>query len=133
ELLLRGPQTEGELRTHASRMEPVDDLEQLRQALRPMVERKLIVMLGPEGRRGTLIAHGFHSPEELEALRGQARAAESAPPLPAGQATARTDMRMTVQAELQQARQDIADLQARLRQVEEAVAELRAALGEPGA
>ena len=35
ELLLRGPQTEGELRTRASRMEPIDDLDQLRQVLRP--------------------------------------------------------------------------------------------------
>ncbi|MCS7047613.1 MAG: YceH family protein, partial [Gemmataceae bacterium] len=65
ELLLRGPQTEGELRGRASRMEPIDDLEALRATLRPLAERRLIVYLGPEGRRGTLITHGFHPAEEL--------------------------------------------------------------------
>src|SRR4051812_34705828 len=38
ELLLRGPQTEGELRTRASRMEPVEDLELLRSVLRGLAE-----------------------------------------------------------------------------------------------
>jgi uncharacterized protein YceH (UPF0502 family) len=127
ELLLRSAQTEGELRTHASRMEPVDDLEQLRQALRPMVERKLIVMLGPEGRRGTLLAHGFHAPEEVEALRSHGRASEAAPATPsaASAASANAEQLAAVQAELQQARRAIADLQARMQQTEEAVQELR--------
>src|SRR5262245_47823564 len=69
ELLLRGAQTEGELRTRASRMEPIADLDALRQALRPMAERKLIVFLGEEGRRGTQITHGFHDQRELEAIK----------------------------------------------------------------
>src|SRR5262249_51541043 len=34
ELLLRGPQTEGELRGRASRMEPIEDLESLRAVLK---------------------------------------------------------------------------------------------------
>src|SRR5260370_23719262 len=76
ELLLRGAQTEGEVRSRASRMEPLDDLEQLRQALRPLMERKLVLLLGPEGRRGTLIAHGFYAPPELEVLRSLERAEE---------------------------------------------------------
>src|SRR5437899_1283614 len=59
ELLLRGPQSEGELRGRASRMEPIDDLETLRQKLRPLAERKFVVFLGPAGRRGTQIVHGF--------------------------------------------------------------------------
>src|SRR5205823_7331021 len=69
ELLLRGPQTEGELRTRASRMEPIDDLDALRRALRPLVERKLVVYLTPEDRRGAVLTHGFHDPRELERLR----------------------------------------------------------------
>jgi uncharacterized protein YceH (UPF0502 family) len=71
ELLLRGAQTEGELRTRASRMEPIADLDALRQALKPMAERKLIVFLGEEGRRGTQITHGFHDPRELEAIKAR--------------------------------------------------------------
>src|SRR6516164_5251251 len=50
ELLLRGPQTEGELRTRASRMEPINGLDTLRNELRPLVERKLVVFLTPEDR-----------------------------------------------------------------------------------
>ena len=58
ELLLRGPQTEGELRTRASRMEPIDDLDKLRDELRPLAERKLVVYLTPERSRGTMLTHG---------------------------------------------------------------------------
>lgn len=82
ELLLRGPQTEGELRGRASRMEPIADLETLRGVLRPLAERRLVVFLGPEGRRGSLITHGFHAPVELEALRSAAPVEVIAPIVP---------------------------------------------------
>ena len=63
ELLLRGPQTEGELRGRASRMEPIEDLESLRALLKPLAERRLVVYLTPQGRRGTVLTHGFHAPK----------------------------------------------------------------------
>ena len=69
ELLLRGAQTEGELRTRASRMEPIADLEALRSALKLLAARGLVVYLTPEGRRGTTVTHGLYSPPELERLR----------------------------------------------------------------
>src|SRR5439155_1892847 len=69
ELLLRGPQTEGELRGRASRMEPIEDLDSLRNTLKPLAERRLVIYLTPEGRRGTIVTHGFHSTEEVEQLR----------------------------------------------------------------
>jgi hypothetical protein len=65
ELLLRGPQTEGELRGRASRMEPIADLETLRPVLKGLAERKLVVFLTEEGRRGTMLTHGFHDAEEF--------------------------------------------------------------------
>ncbi len=123
ELLLRGAQTEGELRTHASRMEPVADLDQLRLAMKPLLDRKLLVMLGPEGKRGTLIAHGFHTAEELDALRSQGRVAESAPA--AASSGPAPDRLGALQAELQQARDDIAALHSRWQETQEAVEELR--------
>ena len=55
ELLLRGPQTEGELRGRANRMEPFDDLDALRATLKPLVERKLVVYLTAEDRRGAVL------------------------------------------------------------------------------
>ncbi len=68
ELLLRGPQTEGELRGRASRMEPIEDLDSLRALLKSLAGRGLVTYLTPEGRRGTMVTHGFHSPRELERL-----------------------------------------------------------------
>jgi uncharacterized protein YceH (UPF0502 family) len=78
ELLLRGPQTEGELRARAARMEEIRDLDQLRGILKPLAERKLVVYLTPEGRRGTILTHGFHDAQELEHLRGVAARSVSA-------------------------------------------------------
>jgi uncharacterized protein YceH (UPF0502 family) len=80
ELLLRGPQTEGELRTRAGRMEPINDLDALRAVLKPMVERKLVVYLTPQERRGCVLTHGFHDPQELTRLRAR-HAAEPLPPV----------------------------------------------------
>lgn len=79
ELLLRGPQTEGELRTHANRMDPIPDLEILRQKLRPLQDRGLVLWLGDEGRRGSQITHGFHAAGELEALRQRAKSFDAGP------------------------------------------------------
>jgi len=72
ELLLRGPQTEGELRTRASRMEPIDDLESLRAVLQTLVQRGLVVYLTPPGRRGTILTHGLYEAAELEQLKSRA-------------------------------------------------------------
>jgi uncharacterized protein len=118
ELLLRGAQTEGELRGRASRMEPLDDLEQLRQALRPLVERKLAIMLGPEGKRGTMIAHGFYAPQEIEVLRSQGRAEEAA----AGPTHALAAPAASVHAELHVR---ISQLEMRLKQADEAIHDLQ--------
>jgi uncharacterized protein YceH (UPF0502 family) len=86
ELLLRGPQTEGELRGRASRMEPIDDLDSLRAVLRGLAQRNLVAYLTPEGRRGTMVTHGFHAPGELERLRSRLEhepPEEQAPPMAA--------------------------------------------------
>ncbi len=66
ELLLRGPQSEGDLRTRVCRMDDVPDLDQLRSLLKPMADRGLILYLTPPERRGTIVTHGFHTPEERE-------------------------------------------------------------------
>jgi uncharacterized protein YceH (UPF0502 family) len=71
ELLLRGAQTEGELRARCSRMEPFPDRESLRAVIGPLVQRGLAIWLTPEGRRGALLTHGFHDPAELEGLRAR--------------------------------------------------------------
>jgi uncharacterized protein YceH (UPF0502 family) len=120
ELLLRGPQTEGELRQRASRMEPIDDLDALRAALKPLAERRLIVFLGAEGRRGTLITHGFHAPKEIELLQSQSRVEEASAAAPVlSTSWASADQVETLKSELHEARQEIASLREQMRQVQE--------------
>lgn len=111
ELLLRGPQTEGELRSRASRMEPIDSLDALREVLRPLVERKLVVYLTPEGRRGTMLTHGFHPPEELSAHRARAASGGGSEAPASG--------------ELTQLRAEVAELRAELSRLAHEVAELK--------
>ncbi|NBR04829.1 MAG: DUF480 domain-containing protein [Planctomycetes bacterium] len=72
ELLLRGPQTEGLLRTRAGRMETFDSLEDLREALDSLAARKLILWVDPKGVRGARVTHGFHSPDEIARIRSTA-------------------------------------------------------------
>ena len=116
ELLLRGPQTEGELRTRASRMEPIDDLDHLRQLLRPLIGRNLVVYLTPEDRRGAVLTHGFHDPRERDQLRAH-HAAEPAPtpaptPAPAAQPPpSKADTALPqIEAALAEAKSEIAAL-----------------------
>ncbi|MFT3881465.1 MAG: DUF480 domain-containing protein [Gemmatales bacterium] len=72
ELLLRGAQSEGDLRGRASRMEPIADLEALRPLVKTLAERGMVIYLTPEGRRGTMVTHGFHTAEELMLLKSRA-------------------------------------------------------------
>jgi uncharacterized protein YceH (UPF0502 family) len=70
ELLLRGPQTEGELRSRASRMEPFPDLAALQVLLEALTPRGLVVYLSPPGqKRGVMLTHGLYPAEELEKVR----------------------------------------------------------------
>ncbi len=70
ELLLRGSQTEGDLRARASRMEPIADLATLQGHLEALAERGLVVFLTPPGqRRGVIVTHGLYPTDELERER----------------------------------------------------------------
>jgi uncharacterized protein YceH (UPF0502 family) len=130
ELLLRGPQTEGELRGRASRMEPIADLETLRQKLRPLAERKLILWLGGEGRRGAQIAPAFCAAEELDRLKSALSAAENAPApeLSSLVGPARSDD-SGVRSELAAMRDEVEQLQSALKQMQDDVRQMKTALG----
>jgi uncharacterized protein YceH (UPF0502 family) len=71
ELLLRGAQSEGDLRGRASRMDPIPDLDSLRSHLEPLADRGLVVWLSPPG-RGRMLTHGLLPPETLEKVRSRA-------------------------------------------------------------
>jgi uncharacterized protein YceH (UPF0502 family) len=80
ELLLRGPQTKGELRGRAGRMDAIDTLDTLDDILKSLARRRLVVYLTDPDRRGAVVTHGFHSPEELAELRSTYAAAPHAGP-----------------------------------------------------
>ncbi|HLA84421.1 MAG TPA: DUF480 domain-containing protein [Thermoguttaceae bacterium] len=70
ELLLRGAQTEGELRGRAARMEPIAGLPELRPVLASLKAKGLVIPLTPEG-RGHVVTHALYQPPELDKLRAQ--------------------------------------------------------------
>ncbi len=138
ELLLRGPQTEGELRSHVTRMESFADLDALRAALKPLVERGLVVYLTPQGRRGTALTHGFHPPAELESARKKFNVADDTPPAPAPAVVAVVPPSPQLEPRLEKAEGEVARLNqevAELRQTVTILAEqlraVRQGLGMP--
>jgi uncharacterized protein YceH (UPF0502 family) len=83
ELLLRGAQTEGELRGRAARMEPIADVAALRPVLASLKSKGLVISLTSDG-RGHVVTHALYEPRELEKLQaeysgGQPPAREPAP------------------------------------------------------
>jgi uncharacterized protein len=75
ELLLRGTQTEGELRGRAARMEPIADIAALRPILDSLKAKNLLVSLTPQG-RGHVVTHNLYEPQEMEKQRSMAHAHE---------------------------------------------------------
>ncbi|HYL69815.1 MAG TPA: DUF480 domain-containing protein [Candidatus Dormibacteraeota bacterium] len=82
ELLVRGPQTPGELRSRATRMAPFAEVAQVETVLESMVAREdgpLVVRLPREpGRRDSRWAHLFSGPVDVAALEAAAAAASPA-------------------------------------------------------
>ena len=125
ELLLRGPQTKGELRTRASRMDSIESLGALEEVLKPLVERGLAVNLTEPDRRGALVSHGFHPADELARMKahhaGQALEEAASPRMPAP-AYPPSD----VEARLREALEEIGKLKSAVSVLEVQVAELLA-------
>ena len=64
ELLLRGRQQPGELRTRASRMVRIESQEQLKSDLQGLAEKGFVQSNGPLERRGVEVDHTFYLPKE---------------------------------------------------------------------
>jgi len=115
ELLLRGPQTPGELRTRASRMHPFEDLESVHSALHRLSKREppLVMLLARQsGMKEARYAH----------LMGDRSPASAAPP---DRPEASHATRAKGESEQQD---DIASLAHELDQLRAEVADLRAEL-----
>ena len=130
ELLLRGPQTAAEVRARASRMESIDS-EEASGLLRELVVRGLVVWLTPEARRGAILSHGFHSPDEVQRLKVRhvaGLAAEEAytppPPIVAPVADRSTGLSQRLdhaEAEIAALRDEVQSLRAAVRHLEQSL------------
>lgn len=83
ELLLRGRQQPGELRTRASRMVKIESQDQLKADLQLLQEKGFVQSNGSLERRGVEVDHTFYSPKEgqsLQPLAEVATVAETAVP-----------------------------------------------------
>jgi len=143
ELLLRGAQTEGELRGRASRMEPIADLNVLRGILDSLRGKGLVLDLTPPG-RGQIISHALYEPDELQRLREKSLAgfgseepqptstprSGSAPVAAAHHASSRVEEELrSLRAEMSELRKDVVALIEKQRQQEQTLADLRSSLG----
>jgi len=95
ELLMRGPQTAGELRGRASRMAPIESLAELQPIVDGLVRRGLVAHLPPApgsraGRLVQLLAPGLHG-DETPSAPPPAASAERATPTERAAAPATTD------------------------------------------
>ncbi len=153
ELLLRGAQTEGELRGRASRMEPIADLTALRGILDSLRSKQLVIDITPPG-RGQIISHNLYEPEELERLKSRQasagyehedRAPPRASPLSPAPATSHSsasqisataprsgpanDELQSLRVQLAELRQELESLAETVRRQEDSISDLRSALG----
>jgi hypothetical protein len=116
ELLLRGPQTPGELRTHAARMAPLHDVTEVESAVEDLMTRPdgpFAVKLAREpGRRESRYMHLFGDepiPESALAAPG----AEEPDPAAAGGGFALRDRIAALEADVAGLRAELAELRAR--------------------
>jgi uncharacterized protein YceH (UPF0502 family) len=154
ELLLRGEQTEGELRARAARMDPIPDLAALRSILNALESKRLVVWLTPAG-RGRVLSRTLYTAREMEDLRVQFAAGSAAATVtaedtepavqpPVGTAATRPPARgeddspgggelkqdvEELRSQVAQLRADLDEVTAALRRAEDDLQRLRSELG----
>ncbi len=133
ELLLRGPQTVGELRTRCSRMYPFDNtdavtavLDNLQQAETPWVT----AMPRTPGRSAIRFAHQLYHPEEWAILSQAPTQAAASPvppavPSPAAAPSPAAVPSPTADAGLQALQTEVENLQAEVAELHQEIAQLR--------
>jgi uncharacterized protein YceH (UPF0502 family) len=137
ELLLRGPQTEGDLRARASRMEPLPDLASLQAVLEALASRGLVIYLSPPGqKRGVFVTHGLYPPDEAAKVRQAfaSRPAGEDEETPSRLSTARAEAAAAAaapawSAEIAALRSEVEKLQSAVAALAAEVRDLKSALG----
>jgi len=133
ELLLRGAQSEGDLRGRASRMRPIETLDTLRELLLQLRAKRLVVRLTPEGTsRGVRWTHTLCPSDQLDAqvaeeAKGEFAAAPASMPSAAPRPTPSSSL---LHSQLPSPSPS-PDLLARIQQLEERVARLEKLTSPP--
>lgn len=129
ELLLRGRQQLGELRSRASRMTPIDSQEELRDNLRQLQADQFVRASGPLERRGIEVDHTFYAPGEAadfspaayeeDEPSGRVAASPSGAPQAGGASG----------SDLAHLRDEVSELRAQLAELKDELAGLKQSLG----
>lgn len=123
ELLLRGRQQPGELRTRASRMVPINSQEDLRAALADLQAQGFVQSNGPLDRRGVDVDHTFYLDGENQKLEpGSLRSPEPTDVENQSRVESRDDQQGALAEE-------VAALRERVNQLADQLEELRRAVG----
>ncbi len=142
ELLLRGSQTLGELRTRVARMDQIPDLDALKVQLDQLIAKNLIVEITPEG-RGQVVTHNLYEPQELAKERAEftaLAASQVSSPEPAEDtivvrrtpvSTAQVNNPDTTElrGEIQTLQQQVQELQQTVSALQSEIKDLKSALG----
>ncbi len=117
ELLLRGPQTPGELRTHGARLHPFTDVEEVEAILKALAKREdgpcVVRLARVPGQREARYAHLF-SGEPPAAAAGETDDAEMAAAAEAGGVASTAERLAKLEAEVGRLGVALADLQRKL-------------------
>lgn len=108
ELLLRGPQTPGELRTRASRMSRVDSLDELMSAIQPLSERHYAKRLPP--------APGSRAERYAQTMCPDLHPVDAGPSTPTDTDAALADRVAALESTVEHLRRQLESLAARLGQ-----------------
>lgn len=135
ELWLRGRQQLGELRSRASRMAPIESLDELREALAGLIEQGFVRTSGPLERRGVEVDHAFYPPSENVSLPSSAASADALPtatdaPTPTAPVAAMSSSGGENSSELAALREENQELRADLETLKERVEDLTENLDE---
>jgi uncharacterized protein YceH (UPF0502 family) len=140
ELLLRGRQQPGELRTRAGRMTPIDSQETLRMELQGLIEMGHVRTSGPLERRGVEVDHTFYpegenhtgftplSDSEVESQESSASVAPAATrhsSSAASSSSANTAAAASSNIELASLREEVQDLKEQVARLADSLEDLR--------
>lgn len=123
ELMLRGRQQLGELRSRASRMAPIESLEELRDALEGLKPMRGIQASGDLARRGIEVDHALYSPQENAPAFAEMQTDETV--AAAQEATANAPVLES--SSLEECKQEVRELREELEQVRAEMETLRRA------